>query len=211
MIAAILLAAGASRRFAADASNSGGAGKLVQDLNGAPVLSWSAAAFTDPRITELVVVVPPGRAEVARALAGRSAKIVVNPDASSGIGRSIAIGVSAVQHARAALIGLGDEPFTSRDVTASVIDRYLDGGVHIVAPRFDGVIGHPVLFDHAVFPELMALDGDRGARSIVTRDAKRVLYVDVPAPPPLDVDTRDDLALARVRAQNMSPPRHPNR
>jgi CTP:molybdopterin cytidylyltransferase MocA len=48
-----------------------------------------------------------------------------------------------------------------------------------------------------LYPELLALDGDRGAREVVRRDAGRVAFVDVPSPMPADVDTPADLAGVR--------------
>jgi len=73
-----------------------------------------------------------------------------------------------------------------------------------VAPRYRGTPGHPVLFDHSVFAELRALDGDRGARAVIERDPSRVAIVEVDAPPPGDVDTPEDLARLRRARQNMS-------
>jgi CTP:molybdopterin cytidylyltransferase MocA len=50
------------------------------------------------------------------------------------------------------------------------------------------------LFTPPLLPELLALRGDRGARSVVERDASRVRYVDFARPAPRDVDTVTDLA-----------------
>ena len=52
---------------------------------------------------------------------------------------------------------------------------------------------HPVLFDAALFPELLALDGDVGARAVIARDASRVVEVAIEWPAPRDVDTIEDL------------------
>jgi molybdenum cofactor cytidylyltransferase len=198
VITALLLAAGASRRF--------GTAKLVQDLGGAAVVRWSVDALNDTRIADIVVVVPPDHDDLRRALDGSSARLVVNPEADRGMGLSIACGVLATRdEANAVLLALGDEPFVSTDVLRRVLDRYDTGDARIVAPRFAGVIGHPVLFDRAVFAELAKLDGDRGARAIVERDPARVRYVEYDQPAPPDVDTPDDLARARRHAQNRSP------
>jgi molybdenum cofactor cytidylyltransferase len=193
VIAAVLLAAGSSRRFGASGS------KLLQDLNGSPVIRWSAAALRESRISELSVVTD-GSDALRAALEGTGARIVRNANAARGMGHSIACGVAALSaDVRAVLIALGDEPFLDPDVVRAVLDRYEAREAAIVAPRFAGVQGHPVLFDRRTFAELTALDGDRGARAVIERDRTRVDYVDFPGPAASDVDTPD------ARAQNKAP------
>ena len=58
-----------------------------------------------------------------------------------------------------------------------------------------------MLFRAAVFPELLALGGDRGARAVVARDEARVALVEVDRPMPEDVDTPDDYARLRSREE----------
>jgi molybdenum cofactor cytidylyltransferase len=191
VIAALLLAAGASRRF-------GGAPKLLQELDAKPVLRWSAEALVGTQIGEIVIVVPPEHDEIRRALAGIDARFVVNPRPELGIGRSIARGTSAISpDAEAVVIILGDEPRPPRDALTRVIARYRAGGTRIVAPTYGGVRGHPVLFDRAVFDELRALSGDDGARAVVDRDPSRVALLELGEPLPIDVDTPEDLARLR--------------
>jgi molybdenum cofactor cytidylyltransferase len=55
------------------------------------------------------------------------------------------------------------------------------------------VRGHPVLFDRAVFPQLSALRGDVGARTMFEQSPEQVAYVDVDDAVPSDIDTMDDL------------------
>jgi molybdenum cofactor cytidylyltransferase len=64
----------------------------------------------------------------------------------------------------------------------------------IAAPRYRDGLGNPVLFRAAVFPELLAVGGDRGARSVVGREAGRVAVVPFDYPMPDDVDTPEDYA-----------------
>lgn len=201
MIAALLLAAGTSRRF-----GTAQGGKLTQHLAGEPLVRWSASALRDPRIAELLVVTGADDAAVRDALDGLGARFVRNPEPARGMGTSIACGVRALPlGTRAVVIGLGDEPFMERDVLTLVLDRYAATGAAIVAPRFEGVQGHPVLFSQATFGELAALEGDRGARAVIEREPARVSYVDAGRPAASDVDTPADLALARMRAQNRAP------
>lgn len=201
MIAGLLLAAGSARRFG------GASSKLVQDLGGRPVIRWSAEVLLGADIAELLVVVPQSHAEIARALDGLDVRFVPNGNAHRGIGASIACGTAAVSHAtQAVLIALGDEPELSAETVSDVVAAYRSAshGVAIVAPRYGDVPGHPALFDRSVFPELLALDGDHGARSIIDRDPGRVAIVQLAAPAPRDVDTVQDLARLRGERQYMS-------
>ena len=149
MIAALLLAAGAARRF--------GAPKLLQDLDGRPVVRWSAEWLCGGPVDEIIVVVPPSDAEIRRALQGLDVRFVVNAHANFGMGASIACGVSAVQpHVDAVVVALADEPLVGRAPLVRVVERYTNVGAAIVAPTYRGVRGHPVLFDRSTFEELRA-------------------------------------------------------
>lgn len=192
MIVALLLAAGASRRFG------GGLQKLTQELNGKPVVRWAAESLIGSPIDEVIVVAGADDAPVRGALHGLPVRLIQNPQAAEGMASSLSVGITAVPPgADAAVIALGDEPHAGRDALLRVIERYRQGGASIVAPRFRGVRGHPVLFDRSVFPELRALSGDHGARAVADKDASRLALVDLDLPKPVDVDTAADLARLR--------------
>lgn len=192
MIAAVLLAAGASRRFG------GGLQKLTQDLNGKPVVRWSAEALIGPPIDDVLVIVGSKEAPVRDALRDLPLRIVSNPTAEDGMASSLAAGIAALSpDTEAALIALGDEPLGGRDPLLRIVAGYRGGEATIVAPLFRGVRGHPVLFDRSVFPELLALSGDRGARAVADRDPARLALIALDLPKPVDVDTAADLARLR--------------
>jgi molybdenum cofactor cytidylyltransferase len=194
VIAALLLAAGAARRF--------GAPKLLQDLHGKPVVRWSAEALMGAPVDEVIIVVPPDFDALRTALQGIDAYFVVNPHPALGIASSLACGVAALSaDTTAAIVSLGDEPMVSRTAAGRVLERYRAGGAQIVAPTYAGVRGHPVLFDRSVFDELRTFSGDVGARPVVDRDPQRVAFIEIGEPMPLDVDTPEDLARLRRQTQ----------
>ena len=96
-------------------------------------------------------------------------------------------------NAVAVLVTLGDQPIDRDEVLPALVARFGGDDASIVASRYQGVQGLPVLFARSVFPELEGLSGDRGARSVVERDPSRVAYVDFDFPMPRDVDTPGDL------------------
>lgn len=192
MIAALLLAAGASRRFGE------GRQKLVQELNGLPVVRWSADSLLAAPVDDVIVVVGSNDGPVREALKGCALRFVRTPAADEGMASSVAVGVAALSpETQAVLIALGDEPLAGRAPIERVVARYKEGGAAVVAPTFRGVRGHPVLFDRSMFPELLALTGDRGARGVADREPGRLALVDLDLPKPIDIDTPADLARLR--------------
>jgi len=118
------------------------------------------------------------------------------PDAEweRGLSTSIRCGVRATTaDTTAILVGLGDEPRVDPNVSRAIVRAWRESGRPIVVARYNGEIGHPVLFDVTVFAELSSLEGDRGARGVIQRSADRVAYVDMTTAPPLDVDEPNDL------------------
>lgn len=188
MIAAIVLAAGAARRF--------GAQKLIQPVNGVPLVRASVERVlaAGPELT--VVVVGHQADAVRRALAGLNVEIVINPRPDDGMSSSLRVGLEMVpSNAVGVLVALGDQPIVRDEVIPELMTRFGNDDVAIMAPKYQGVQGLPVVFSSAVFPELRALTGDRGARSVVEADPSRVGYVEFDFPMPRDVDTPGDLAL----------------
>jgi molybdenum cofactor cytidylyltransferase len=201
VIAALLLAAGAARRFGSD--------KLLQELHGKPLVRWSAEALAGAPVDEIIVVVPPEHAMIRRALAGLDVRFVVNPDPTRGMGSSIACGITAIRgKTDAALVALADEPLNGRLALDPVVDRYRQGGASIVVPLFNGVRGHPVLFASTVFEELRSLSGDEGARAVTDRDPHRLAKLHLNVGKPVDVDTPDDLRQLRATASEHPPLLH---
>jgi molybdenum cofactor cytidylyltransferase len=192
MIAGLLLASGASRRF--------GSNKLVAPLGGRAVVRWSAEALIDA-VDESWVVVPADAAEVHAALRGLPVHVVQNADAHEGIATSIRAGVFALPaEAEAVVITLGDQPSIDREVIRRVVIawRTRRRETSAVVTEYDDGRGHPALFGATLFPALRGLDGDRGARELISSLGDVVTVITVAGARPPDVDTPETLsALAR--------------
>ena len=196
MIAGLLLASGASRRF--------GSNKLVAPVRGQPVVRWSAAALA-AAVDQTWVVVPEHDVEVHAALDGQPVRWVDNPDAHEGMASSLRAGVSALpSDIEAVVITLGDQPLIDADVICRVVAewRRAPAGKRAVVAVYEDGRGHPALFGASLFPVLCALDGDRGARTLLASLGDAVTGVEVAGARPADVDTPEALeALARVLGQ----------
>lgn len=192
MIAGVVLAAGFSRRM--------GRHKLLLDLGGQPVIRLAVAGVAAAGVDELVVVVPPDHVDLAAALMGIRHRLAVNPTPETGQAGSVVAGIAALGPAvRAALVALGDQPAVPPAVPAGLLTAYKATSRAIVAPRYRDGRGNPVLFDASVFPELLRLTGDAGARGVIEADPDRVALVSFDLPMPPDIDTPEDYETLRGR------------
>jgi len=190
MIAGVVLAAGASRRF--DAGD--GLQKLVAAAAGKPVVRWTVERVLASRVDDVVVVTGHARHAVRAALAGLDVRLVDNPHFASGLGASLEAGIGALPPATTgAVVALGDQPTVSTAVIDALIAAWHERRMPVVAPLYRGVRGNPVLFAASLFAELRAVAGDQGAREIIMRSPERVTLVEVDADMPLDVDDRASL------------------
>jgi molybdenum cofactor cytidylyltransferase len=179
----IILAAGAARRFGGD--------KLTVMVDGEPMLRGIVRAYA--AIAGRVTVVARSKTQFESMLEGLPVTIVANDHADEGISSSIRAGVSSCSDRPAIMIALGDEPHVDRRVVVAVLRRWEETGAPAVAARFNGAVGHPVIFGRDCFTDLLALGGDVGARAVLRRAGAAAEYVDLDRDPPLDVDSRDDL------------------
>jgi molybdenum cofactor cytidylyltransferase len=193
-VAAVVLAAGRSTRM-------GGPNKLLAEIAGRPLLRIVVEEALASRASPVIVVVGHERAEVEKALAGLRVQLVHNPDFAQGLGTSLKAGIAAVPtEADGAIVCLGDMP----QVDASLIDRLIaafdpDRGALIVMPTVEGRRGNPVLWSRRFFPDLMAIEGDVGARHFIGRYSEAVVEVPLEDKAALvDVDTPE--ALVGVKA-----------
>src|SRR5262245_20217078 len=150
MIAAIVLAAGESSRF----------GQPKQLLLLGRVLANVRAAGLD----DVIVVLGAHAEEVRRQVRFEDERIVVNPDFAAGMSTSIQAGLRALREGtEAVMIVLGDQPYVAPATMRLLRDRFRPP---TLVPTCNGRRGYPVVIGAALFPELMALRGDTGFRTI---------------------------------------------
>lgn len=184
---ALILAAGAGRRF--------GGSKLVADIGGRPLIRQVADRVACADFAELVVVTGADRSGVRAALAGLTCRIVDAPDWAEGVAASLRTGIAALDPAaRGVCVFLGDMPRVPVDLSRVLAERAEASG-YAARPRHVGKPGHPVAFTQEAFADLMALQGDEGAASLLKARAGSVAYVDTAESGVLlDIDTPADLA-----------------
>lgn len=86
---------------------------------------------------------------------------------------------------------LCDQPFVSVSLVHQLIEEYERTGNLIVASEYADTLGVPALFSHALFPVLMTLQADRGARFVIQNHVQAVIRVPFPLGE-IDIDTPSD-------------------
>lgn len=180
-IAAVLLAAGAGSRF------DGADHKLLADLRGRPVVSWSIDAVMAAGFNEVILVT--GAVDLGD-LVPESVTHVHAARWADGQALTIQAGVEAAAEAGhdSVVVGLGDQPF----VPASAWRAVGASRGPIVTATFDGARRPPVKLERSVW-DLLPTEGDSGARDLVR--ARSDLVSEVPCSgTAADIDTKEDLA-----------------
>ncbi len=186
-ITAIILAAGASRRFGAD-------DKLTSPLGGQPMIAHVFDLAATARIDALAVLAPGSK--VAGLAGERGIRTVTNPAPERGIGRSLACGIAALEPSvDGCLVLLGDMPWISpRTITALIDAAQAHPQALALKPVHQGQAGNPALIRAPLFSRIKDLDGDDGAKAILAGLGDRLVSVPVEDPAILrDVDRPGDL------------------
>ncbi len=191
MIAGVVLAAGLSRRM--------GQAKLLMPVGGRAIVRYVVERVLAGGVDSVWVVTGPDVEPIEAALAGIDVQIAVNPVPEEGQAGSVRAGIAALPASvDAALIALGDQPLLAPSIIPALLAARRTSPKLIVAPRYRDGHGNPVLFKREIFPELLRLTGDQGARPIIQREPARVEWVDLDLPMPPDVDTPDDYEKIRA-------------
>ncbi len=186
MISGLILAAGLSRRM----------GQPKQDIKllGKPLLDYSVTAFNSSAVDEVIVVVNQKRTSDSPKV-----RFILNADPSLGISSSLRVGLGAIGGgSEAAVIGLGDKPLLLPRTIDAMVDTYRRTGSRIVIPVHRGIRGNPILFHRSIFPAILSLSGDVGAKQVIIRNEEMVFELEVDDDGVLlDVDTPSDFEKAR--------------
>lgn len=185
---AIVLAAGAGRRF--------GGGKLTAIWRGEPLILAAVRTALAAGVETVTVVTGADETvvEALAAVADRRMRLVAADEWREGLAASLRAGIASLPaSAKAAVIFLGDMPQASAALADALLDAVIEGAPAAVVRSPHGP-AHPVAFASAVFPDLLALRGDQGARPVIEALGDRVAAIDSADPGAVfDVDRPADL------------------
>lgn len=192
IVGAVILAAGGSTRM--------GEPKQLLVLQGKPMLRRVTETVCAAGLRQVVVVVGAHAQLVKQAISNLDVDLVINDAWPEGMSTSVRTGIRALEpEIQAVLLVLADQPALSPDLLQAMIARYHATGARIVAPYYEGRRGNPVLFDSDLFPELLSIEGDQGARAVIARHKDAVERVEIEDSKAfVDVDTHQDYEAMRT-------------
>lgn len=191
-IGAVILAAGPSSRM--------GTPKQLLQFRGQTLVRRAASAAVGAGCRPVVVVTGAHATATRKALSGLGVRETENKKWASGMSSSIRAGIEDIakldSKIDAIVLMLCDQPFATEDLIASLIAAHREMGRSIVASKYSGSYGVPVLFGKSHFAKLTTLEGEAGAKCVIQNNLDHAHFVNFPAGE-IDIDTPEDLARLR--------------
>ncbi len=188
-LAGVVLAAGASERM--------GRPKALLDFRGRPFAVRILEALEALDVKSRVVVLGPDAPRIRPSLATHDCIIVENPDLAGEAIGSLRAALAALEAIRPS--GVVAWPVDLPHVRVATLERLLEAhrrtGAPAVMPSFAERRGHPVIWDQALFPELVTSDAAtrHGARAVLTAHEQEIITVPVDDPAVIDdLNTPED-------------------
>ncbi len=171
MLAAVILAAGESRRM--------GSPKALLPYQSHTFLEHLLGVTRHPKVGVVRVVLGAHAEEICGRLGLDPATVVVNADWEQGQLSSIQAALRSLPAGASdgILLCLVDHPLVSAAIIAALIQQFYASGKLIVLPTYKGKRGHPVIFASSLYEELLAAPLDKGARAVVWAHTAEVLEV----------------------------------
>jgi molybdenum cofactor cytidylyltransferase len=188
-IAGILLAAGESTRM--------GSNKLLSPVSGKPMVRVTAEALLASSASPVLVVTGHERERVEAAFKGLDVRFIHNPAYATGLASSLKAGLAGVPgDADGVVVALGDMPLVAGRHVNRLIAAFNPAEQRtIIVPVHAGERGNPVLWGRDHFAEMLELEGDRGAKSLMDRHEDHITEIAMRSDAVLaDFDTPEALA-----------------
>lgn len=183
----IILAAGSASRM--------GKPKQLLSYQGSSLISHAVEIGLNSTCKPVVVVLGAYIEQIKPTINKFPVQIIENPHWKTGMSSSIRAGITAIKENNpkldALIIALGDQPLISTAVFNKLVQNYQKTGNIIIAATYSDVIGVPALFSSVLFPELINLEGDRGAKALIGKYKDELLSISIPEAA-IDIDTPED-------------------
>ncbi len=185
-LSAIVLAAGGSSRY--------GRCKQLVKINGSSLVRLAVdkllPLFSHDRIS---VVVGANQEAVAQAVRDLPVIVVENEHWQQGLASSLKAGINSLEpDCRAVLITLCDQILITEKHLRQLADKWIADPSRIIASGYAGTLGTPAVIPAEFYPQLLALEGDTGAKSVLRNNAERVSTLPTPEAE-FDLDVPADL------------------
>ena len=186
----LLMAAGNASRF--------GENKLTARFDGQSLFALALAAIPKELFARVTVVsqYPALLEEAART----GFDTILNDRPQDGVSRTIRLGTQAMADCAGILYMVADQPLLRAGTVRRVVDVWRAHPECIAAAAHNGNRGNPCLFPARFFPELCALEADRGGSSVIRRHEDALLLVEAGERELFDCDTKQALEILKENA-----------
>jgi len=185
--AIIILAAGNSSRL--------GSPKQLLTYGGKSLLQLAIDSAKESNSDQVIVVLGSGKHLIENQIKSEGITIVQNVNWESGIASSIKAGLNVLKDILsgidAAILMVCDQPFADAKILNALITEQARSGKAIVGSSYANTKGIPALFHKSIFPELLSLRGDTGAKKLFEKykDVASFVYFQDGG---IDIDTSED-------------------
>lgn len=176
-IGIIILAAGASRRM--------GTPKQLLKIDNQTLIE-RAVNLTQALDNQQTVVVLGANAEKINPYIPQNEKvsIIINKNWMQGMGTTLKTGLdfflAQAQNFAAVIVMVCDQPYLTTEKLQALIDVHQQTKAAIVATKYKGIKGVPALISSRLFPKLMELNQDEGARKIIKNYKGEIVTINFP-------------------------------
>lgn len=183
----LILAAGQSKRL--------GSPKQLLPFGGTTLIVRVAEIACQSKLYPVITVLGAHAEMIKGYLNIPGLNVVINPEWEEGMASSVRKGLASMEELFPKVDGIiilvCDQPHLEHDVITRLIDAQDESGLPAAAASYGGKLGTPALFHKSLFPELLQLKGDKGARKLL--ESMREDVVDVPFEKGVvDIDTTED-------------------
>lgn len=183
----VIMAAGNARRF--------GDNKLTAQLQGRSLIQRAMEAVPTESFDRVVVVTQ--YPEIMRLAEEFHFAAVHNAHPELGISHTLQLGLTMLRDCGGVLFSVADQPLLRRETVAKLTTLWQSQPEKIAALSSGGQRGNPCIFPARFFPELMALEGDRGGSAVIRRHEEDLILLETAAEELYDVDTAAALELLK--------------
>ena len=195
----ILLAAGSSSRL--------GEPKQLVEFKGKTLLQNTMDCLSPFLFDCRILILGAQKEKIQKEIKTSGFEVLTNTSWKEGMSTSLKMGIDYIQkkypQIENILIFLCDQPFVSKDLIQSLIDKHKNNNSGITASLYGDTLGVPVVFGSSFIPELLELSGDQGARKIINKYKEEVEFVEFEKGE-FDVDSPEDLKLLKELNQELS-------
>jgi molybdenum cofactor cytidylyltransferase len=189
-IAVLVLAAGKSSRMNGI--------KQLEKINNKTLLDITLEKLKDIFFDEIYCVLGANADKIKAEITSENIQFIENPNYEKGLSSSIVSGIEYFKKEALNFDGiyilLADQPGIETAYLESLLLLFQENKNTIIASNYGNKLGVPAIFPKKYFPELLLINGDKGAKEFLNERKNEVIYPESTTNF-FDIDTKEDLEL----------------